>query len=570
MSWRVIGRVVGTGLAPFTAVAAVLLMIPDRLGVGTLVPHGYKVLGAFLFYCAVLSFIAGVWKHSAKLLPLTVFLALIGMPLFVTGFVNLALAVQGTFHGHYWLALLVIPAVGAVLPQLRQRAMAAKALPADVGISPQAGQAPSLAEIKQEVLKVAAIFAPIIMAFWPIPVGIVAFHALRSLLIGPASMPRQLLMAELVDQSWFILYAMIFMLWFPASALLFGVVKRVRLWGTLDGNRPLNASELAKVEGACVATTTYADHARLAAATGIWPFATLGAYALAVGLGALVVWGYQSLPQQQPDMAELWFRAETDDIALVVVPVIAGMLAFMCGLPNLVLAQIWPRYAERAGWHYLVRYSYRTLLFPIALSRAADGKPAGLIDRLVVLVRRHRLPDPFKADAFLRREGRRCPRPVAIILLLAAIASAYAVVHDWARADVVDRNGITITDDWMPFSRHYDFQQVRELTLRCVLEDKVVYTGIVLLLPGDDTIDLATGIFGGGDLSDAVRIDDILRHQGTPVRFKVDARGKPRYSVACVRATVAQTQGADQGRIIRIFHLEEWERRAIGSRDHSE
>jgi hypothetical protein len=47
---------------------------------------------------------------------------------------------------------------------------------------------------------------------------------------------------------------------------------------------------------------------------------------------------------------------------------------------------------------------------------------------------------------------------------------------------VIDKNGTTITDMWAPVSRHYDFWQVRELTLRCVLEGSDVYVGIVLHL----------------------------------------------------------------------------------------
>jgi len=563
MSWRVIGRAVGVGLAPFTAVAAVLLMIPGRLGVGNL-PHGYELLGAFLLYVAVLSLIAGAWTLPPSPKPLTIsaFMTLVGMPVMATGAISIALAVQGTLHGHYWLALLVLPGAGAILSPSRQPPPGAKKQPDDASLSPDAGHAPSVAEIKRDVLKAVAMFAPVAVSMWPLPVGIVVFHVLRALLLGPAPMPSQQIMAELKQGLPFIGYAMIFMLWFPASALLFGIVKRVRLRGIPDANRPLNVSETAKVEAACTATTAYADQARLTATTGIMPLATLGAYAVAAGLGALVVWGYQSITPQLPDMGELWFRAETDHILSVVVPVFAGVLAFMCGLPGLVLAQIWPRYAERAGWHYLVDYSYRSIFLPTAKSRPADGKPSGLIDRLLVLVRRHRLPDPFQADTFLRREGRRFPRPVAIILLVGAIASAYAIAHDWARADVIDRNGITITDDWTPFPRHYDFWQVRELTLRCVLDGSDVYTGIVLQLPGDDTIDLASGVFGGVDLADAVRIDDILRHQGTPVRFKVDAHGKPRYSAACVHVTAAQAQGVNRDIIIQIFHLDEWERRS--------
>jgi hypothetical protein len=370
-----------------------------------------------------------------------------------------------------------------------------------------------------------------------VPVGI-AFHALLIRQLDGVAPTFDMFLVSLAREIGYLALLVFLALAFSLIVLVDGMLRRLQLAGVSDANRNLSLSELGAIERAYGETAEYADGAHYPERMWQCALATVAVNFVLLSIFVfLFLWAFLTGLPQPPRMGEVWFIGKPD-LALSG-GFIAGTVVtfFSTGLPNAVIALFWRRYAERAGWLRLTH---------------SEGF-AGLTRRLVLLARRHRLPEPFAAAPFLAREGRRISKGGLAFLML-AMAGTTGVFWYQAQTPVIRPSGIDLVDPWTHHSTHFAFREVKYLELRCIVGDngrrKV---GIVLDLPVGQ-IDLARGKSIDGGLA---RINAQLRMAGTPVRFAREG-GRWLYDPACVRAE-AEAHGAAAPEVLR---LDEWELRA--------
>lgn len=534
MRWRSAVRGTGAGIALITAAAGTLLIAPRLFNVGIAVPQGYALLGALLVVCALLSVIAVVWNPKDGLLSTFLDFALIRLPLLATAVQTFVFGVVGAAKAHNALALLLIPAVGALLSLVRKNKLYRPASVAAMGLTPQAGRAAPLGDVLRYCGKLIGFLLLCAIAFWPLPVGVAFYHVLKALLMGPAPMDFAQFVANLADQTWYLVVVAVVVIAFNGLILISVLDSHLRLLGVKDANRNLSLDEITKIETAYYETVEYVHEARYTKARWRLTVPTLAVFLIAVALEVAAFLRFDTLPDIRPDPVSVWLAFASNRALSEGFFVGTGLAVLVSLLPMIALALFWTRYAERCGWARLTH----------------NGGYAGLTSRLVVLTRLNRLPAPFSAPLFLRREGRRLSRFGLGVVVLGAGITALISHHDRSAITLVRQNGIDVTD-WLS-TRHYAFGEVKDLELRCsIAKSGEPIVAIWIELPDNRWLNLTKGQTTYKD--SLIRIDNELRRLHTPFEFYTDRQKHVLYSPKCVALESKEYPAS-------VLHLDDWKR----------
>ncbi|MGA7712308.1 MAG: hypothetical protein WCA81_10430 [Rhizomicrobium sp.] len=537
MRWRSAARGTGVGIALVTAAAGILLIAPRLIDVGIAVPQGYALLGAMLLVSALLSIITVLWSAKPpKSLPLFLDFALIRLPLLSIAAQTFVFGVIGAAKAHNALALLLIPAAGALLSLVRKNKPYRTASMPAMGLTPRAGRATPLGDVLRYCGKLIGFLLLAAIAFWPLPVGAAFYHVLKALLMGPAPMDFAQFLAKLADQTWYLVLVAVIVIALTALTLISVLDSHLRLMGVKDANRNLSLDEIAKIEAAYYETAEYVHEARYEKADWRHTVATLVVFLIGVGLVASAFFWFNALPDIRPDPAGVWLAFASDRALSVGFFVGTGVAVLVSLLPMIVLALFWTHYAERYGWARLTH----------------NGGYAGLTSRLVLLTRLHRLPAPFSPPLFLRREGRRLSRFGLGVIVIGAILTALISYHDRSSITLVRQNGIDVIDWQSLRPTHYAFGELKMLELRCSIEKSGERkVAIWIQLPDNRWLNLANGQPTRND--SLTRIDGELRRLHTPVDFYMDHQKQLLYSAKCA-ALESEKYPAS------VLHLDDWKR----------
>ena len=553
--WTIIGNLVALAVSLGTAAAGALLIVPDAIPVVIAIESGrYIVFGFFLLYSAFLIAVAAL--APARQLK-NWFLDLIQFTfgvfaLFATGAIEIVLAGRALFvHPiNLWVLLLVIPgAASSILALSQLSAMQTSAMRS--ATKPQkelqellrkAGQIHPKAEFLASIRSSATYAIQGGLTVSSTLLGFFAYFVLNDLLFNEVRMSMDHFMR--VAHASFPLMALMlfsFVIFFIVPVLFqfpFVFFRWLSLFGHRDANRDLTDRDIAFIKKSFDAAVDYATKRGYGERSISLIYVTTISYLIFAGL---CIWGF----------IEIFYPAGTPPAHIV-----SGLYLYIapeCGpsgllfalavliaipLPCIVVSCLSRSYAER----FIL------------------GQLGILGGRLIYFVRLRRLDTSkvFDPVSYIRRAGFSFTRNLLIPLALVLVATAWLWPHDKSNFAVFTDREIEVADYWSQARIHYSYSAVVNVNLFCSYK---VNGGLdysyTINFPDDRSVQLMRPQYGDRNIAAYAAIDTLLRRRHAP--FKQPISG---FHPGCVRDLAGEFSGEDLKRVERLFHLDEWQKRA--------
>lgn len=339
---------------------------------------------------------------------------------------------------------------------------------------------------------------------------------------------------------------------FAVATFVVGLVAMVFHWLSLgthpDANRDLSNRELAFIEAAQREVRAYGE------ANGYgqrdWrAVVVMTALYLVFGMAAFAALYKTFLPGGSPPAEAahilLYLQPDTGPSAALMVFTICLMIP----LPSILLSIVWRRYSEYAMWRGLVK---KTAEYVTLTGRLTNFVRTGRLDC-------HRKFDP---GDFLHRAGMSLARLMLLPLVPVMALTAWFYWLDSRNADVLADSSITVVHYWSGSPRTFPYSAVRGISLQCTYgrNDRLEYA-YTILLPDGFAVDASRTLHRRNTVAALTAIDDKLA--GVPVSFELRRPlwREPyiAYDPACVRELAGEFSAADGERILRLFHLRQWQ-----------